>query len=960
MKKAFFSVWMMCIVLATGLIGQEPFWLEHKLNDAFHQTKINCIYQDRNSLIWYGTNGGLLNFDGNSIKSATFDDEAVEPNVTTMYQDKAGTHWIGLESGDIYFKQPTGKLKKWSPEEGLPKARITGFTEDFQGRLWIATYGEGLYCRNGNRIYHFGKEDGLIAMDIYQILLGPNGKIWVTTDGGVNVCTFQGDEKSIDRIAIQSNVQNHIVTAICTDGVNRIWLGTYSHGIFECEVSSGNVTKLNGVDLENVTDLLFTNNRDLWIGTQRHGLWRYHFPSVSFHEIKGTWKQLHKYISDLLLDIEGNIWVVHGSNLVYSANLQFEHIVSPVKDLQAVHQQKNGKLWVGNKEGLFELQIKNYGEYEFVEHLSAYNLNVVSLYEDEYQNLWIGTFGSGLYFYDPETRQITKFSPGVERVNPNIMSITSSSSQTWLATLGGAVGFSSKENVMNHQMDLANYLSGFMGLGTDFIYQVFIDKEGNPWFATDGKGVSVMKNGKLKDYRERLPSELKTVYSISQDENDHLWFVSDKHGLYEFDGDTTRNLGLGDGLRDLKISSVITDKKGNLLIVHKSGIDILQPEKRHFIYFDDEIGIVEMDANLNCFHATSTGYIWIGIEDRLIRYHPLDEDLSIHPRTQLNSVSIFHETIDHNSSNCFAYDRNYLSFDYVGLWYTSPSSVKYLYRLEGYDLDWKESQDRKASYSNLPAGDYTFRVKASENESFHDEPIAKYSFTILKPVWLQWWFIGTSTLMLMALVYYVIKTRDERTKKEATLKKEKIQSQFMALKAQINPHFLFNSFNTLISLIEEDQEKAVAFVENLSDFYRTILQYREKQVISFEEEVALVKNFYHLLKKRFGDNIHLSIKSTNEVAFVVPLSLQMLVENAVKHNIISKTRPLRIEICQNGDGYIIVKNNIQKKIRPVQSTKFGLQSLVTRYQLLTQRELLIQENSRTFNVSIPIIKTDKI
>ncbi len=204
----------------------------------------------------------------------------------------------------------------------------------------------------------------------------------------------------------------------------------------------------------------------------------------------------------------------------------------------------------------------------------------------------------------------------------------------------------------------------------------------------------------------------------------------------------------------------------------------------------------------------------------------------------------------------------------------------------------------------------------------------------------------------------MLRQRDKRREREATLKREKIESQFEALKSQINPHFLFNSFNTLITIIEENPQMAVEFVEKLSDFYRSILQYREMEVISLKEEVELVKNYAFLLQKRFGNSLALHVQNIDEQAYIAPLTLQILVENAVKHNIISKSRPLDIELNVS-DGYLTVSNNLQKKMALEVSTGFGLQSIVNRYALLIDKAVLIEEGETHFTVSIPIIKNGK-
>ncbi|MBK9103410.1 MAG: histidine kinase [Saprospiraceae bacterium] len=186
-----------------------------------------------------------------------------------------------------------------------------------------------------------------------------------------------------------------------------------------------------------------------------------------------------------------------------------------------------------------------------------------------------------------------------------------------------------------------------------------------------------------------------------------------------------------------------------------------------------------------------------------------------------------------------------------------------------------------------------------------------------------------------------------------------IESQLAALKAQINPHFLFNSFNTLITIIDENAmqpEVAIEYVEKLSDFYRSILQYREQESISLEEEWELVQSFVYLLEKRYGTNLTLHIDTPPKDGFIMPMTLQMLVENAVKHNIISEKYPLDLYITVDADDYVTVRNTLQPKSKAEPSTQFGLDSIIRRYQLLSERKVIIEKTSDAFIVRIPIIK----
>lgn len=366
-----------------------------------------------------------------------------------------------------------------------------------------------------------------------------------------------------------------------------------------------------------------------------------------------------------------------------------------------------------------------------------------------------------------------------------------------------------------------------------------------------------------------------------------------------------------------------------------------------------------LDPNLNAVAKGQNRQLWLGWEDRLMRYTALDAPLAIHPRVVIKEVSVFLESVQQTSPATFGASDNNLVFEYVGLWYTSPEKVRYRYKLEGFDLDWIHSGDERAIYSNLPPGEYTFKVSATENSTFGNEPVARYSFTISLPVWQQWWFVTLFVLLVSGLAYFWLRQRDQQKEREALLLREKVESQYEALKSQINPHFLFNSFNTLITIIEENPKLGVVYVEKLSDFYRSILQYREQQLIALEEELRLVHDYTFLLQQRFGENLQLkvAIDKPNHY-YVAPLALQMLVENAVKHNVISRSKPLHISLRLEGD-VILVRNNRQAKRTKAPSTGFGLQNIITRYRLLSEREVQVAQTEHTFEVALPALQNGR-
>ena len=193
------------------------------------------------------------------------------------------------------------------------------------------------------------------------------------------------------------------------------------------------------------------------------------------------------------------------------------------------------------------------------------------------------------------------------------------------------------------------------------------------------------------------------------------------------------------------------------------------------------------------------------------------------------------------------------------------------------------------------------------------------------------------------------------------LQRENIQSQLEGLKNQVNPHFLFNSLNTLIYLIPEDPNKAINFVQKLSKVYRYILEIRDKKIITIGEELEFLKAYVFLLKERFGENININIDIPKEYYHrkIVPLSLQILFENSIKHNIISTHKPLDINVFIEKDK-LIVKNNLQKKNHVSSSTRVGLQNIKNRYQFFTDKEVDVIVTSNSFLVALPLVEHAKV
>jgi two-component system, LytTR family, sensor kinase len=234
----------------------------------------------------------------------------------------------------------------------------------------------------------------------------------------------------------------------------------------------------------------------------------------------------------------------------------------------------------------------------------------------------------------------------------------------------------------------------------------------------------------------------------------------------------------------------------------------------------------------------------------------------------------------------------------------------------------------------------------------HNKPLYKFLFNINM-------VITVIITILFAQIFRLLLYNYQMRLSNASLLKANAETRFEVLKNQVNPHFLFNSLNTINSLIVTDQQAAVNFVNNMSDVYRYVLKSHELNSIAVQEECQFIQAYIHMLKGRYGDKLQITLDVQPDFSQyrVPPMALQILVENAVKHNVASHSKPLHIGVFTNAAGALVVENNLQKRNQPELSTGTGLQNLNQRCKYLSNHHLIIQQTQTSFSVTIPLLKT---
>lgn len=336
---------------------------------------------------------------------------------------------------------------------------------------------------------------------------------------------------------------------------------------------------------------------------------------------------------------------------------------------------------------------------------------------------------------------------------------------------------------------------------------------------------------------------------------------------------------------------------------------------------------------------------------------------------QLEKAGKLPSLLDTNAQNTYLFLRpdytqkvygpneNYFNFRYTAINFIDPRGLTCRYKLEGYYDRWVPVNDVSVIFPNLPAGDYTFRLQASIYPDFHKMVEKSYSFTVLAPLWKRPWFITLVLLILGAAAYWYARQRVKTIKDVAMLQQQRVKFEYDHLRSQINPHFLFNSLNTLTSLIEEDAHRAVEYSSHLSDLYRNVLAYSSEDLVFIKEELEILSNYTHIQKVRFGEALQMRIDISEELKRtrkIVPLALQLLVENAMKHNVVSLSNPLVVTISAD-EQHLTVSNNIRPKFSKEKGVGLGLVNITKRYALATDKQIEYGAEGNNYVVRIPLL-----
>jgi PAS domain S-box-containing protein len=805
-----------------------PLHFEHiTRKQGLSSESIHAIVQDDQGFLWIGTGDGLFRYDGYRVRPYESDPEQPDSvcgkSVNALHVDRGGTLWIGTASQGVCRFDPT--LEQFisvlvSPEEPIT-TQIAFIHEDNEGMLWVGTLGSGLYrfAPESGEVRRFGHQPVETARGLTgamrSILEDRSGGVWVGTSEGLYRFDAETEQWTVvwPQPGDQSTVSGVGISSIVEDQSGTIWFANYGQGVLRYDTRTTQVTRFEhdpedpgSISDGKVVTLHVDRDGTLWAGTFDGVLNRWDPESTSF--IKSSHDPLNPSslsgsgIRALFEDAAGSLWVgTFGSGLsVYHSQRTAFHSythhpfdANSLSDSQvrAILQDRDGSVWIGTATGGVNRLDLVSGEFTHFLHDpenpgSLSDNSVYALYEDLAGAIWVGTY-SGLNRFDKETQRFVRYfhdpDDPTSLSDNGIRSITGDSQGTmWIGTRDG--------------LDRLEHTTGeFLNVGSDpgmpqslresSIGGMLLDTARILWVTTTSSGIYRFDPNtgiwnQLR-YDPDDPSSLpaNVVNSVYEDRSGRLWFGTSQ-GLSRLDRHTGRFIRYTEqeGVPTDTVYAILEEPAdaeggaGHLWIGTSEGLFRFNPDARASTNFDSSDGLLNSGDDFLAFLRLRNGELWFGGRNGIDVLGPAGVVTNTYrPPVVLTSLEINNRPVPIGDQITLSHRDRILSLEFAVLNFITPSKNRYAYRLEGFDEDWIEtgSDRHRATYTNLDAGNYLFRVRGSNNDGVWNDDGVSLALTVTPPWWGTWWFYAlcvSGVLSVFGLLYWV---KSAQLQRERTL-----------------------------------------------------------------------------------------------------------------------------------------------------------------------------------------------
>jgi len=985
-----------CFALPALSIAQQYNFKNFSFEEGLTESNISTVCDDKDGNLWVGTlGGGLFKYDGYDFTSYHTENGLINNFIHSIYQEPSGKMWIGTEDGICVFD---GKRFQYLPLfDQLKGNRINAIAGiPLLNEIWFATDENGLYRLKDNKFTQYNSRRNVPDSQINCLLFDQKNILWIGTKNGVvkfarnQFTTYQQND----------GLPGNNITAITKDQKGNIWFGTANKGISKYDKRRfRNYNRNNGIASNQIQALYSDYRGNLWIGTKR-GISKYQDNVFSvFNEAAG---QTGNTITSIYGDKTGNIWFgTNGRGLEKLDSERFVHFsendVLGKRVYSMVQGVSGNKIFATSRGGI---TFYDSGQYSIIKGTKGFtDSQVKSLYYSEDSSLWIGTTGDGAYQFNQ--KRFTKYSTA-DGLNSNDVNgfVADDLGNIWIATADSGLSILP---ILKDSLSVFQKLTLDNGLVSNRINTMSKDLKGNLWVGSEDAGLSRITPEKegdtlrflIKHFGIRDGLNHESIKAILIDEQNHLFIGTAGGGLNIFDGKEFRQITKADGLMSNNIYSLVFDRQGNIWAGTERGVTriTLAPDltAASINHYGTAEGFKGVEVYKNASMVDDLGNIWFGTVNGIVKYNPKeDQIIEAIPTIQLTGMKLFFDNIedtpyaDSVASNypipdelTLPFDQNNLSFQYSGTYLRNPEGVQYKWKLDGFNDQWSPAlSSREAIFSNLPPGSYTFWVNSGNEYGNWNEKPASFKFKILPPPWKQWWVMPSAVTLLVFVISSIIYQRFRRVKAKNRVVQERlmmeksiIELEQEASRLQMNPHFIFNSLNSIQGFIAtNDPFQAKRYLAKFARLMRLILENAREEYIPLQNEVDILENYLELEKlstnHKFDYSIEIAASIEPEITEIPPMMIQPFVENAIIHGVKKKEGQGRIDLdFIVKDGKVIceiVDNGIGREA--TQKAKAGIKKNHKSTGILVTKKRLEQYNLQTglqLGVSIIDLKSEE-
>ncbi|HSK13831.1 MAG TPA: two-component regulator propeller domain-containing protein [Phnomibacter sp.] len=993
---------------AGSSMGQQTQYNFHKLGlqDGLHDGTARRIGQDKFGYIWICSVGALNRFDGKHVVQYTnIPGDTTSPygsQPRSVHTDPTGRLWFGFETGFAEFDFRTETFKRYPSLKDEFISRIISINDStlfLNSRSSLIRFN----TRNGQVFYYGSSKDprhAALHQNGVNDMLYKNGEFYIATNTGLVIMNGRTEQTKAIKIP---ELGDRSIIAVELDSANNIWLGTTQKvkliklhpDLKTREIYDRFLTSDVHTQPLNVMDIMVDNRNRVWVVTAIDGLMQYRPEKNEFikhlHNSEVPSSPSANNYRSIFQDDKGLIWLgcdYAGVNFFDPDKILFKTIL-PFPDRlderargvgRAVTEDKNGMIWMGNHDGVtrYDPTTRQYTIWRNEDNKAPilYNNVVRALHCDNENNIWIGT-ATGVNRYNQASRKM-EFIPEKNLSLSFYNSITQDRlGNVWFCgNTPSSLEWYDPATKTFHNIFEHPQLKKYAGVTTTSY--VMEDSKSRLWISYSRRGVVMLdkKSGKDTHYLANDTTGKgiigNQVVDIKEDLDGKIW-VSSFNGVTCIDPEqnTFVSYNKKSGLPGNWVSPIVVDDRNRVWLGVNGGLTMVHADRKGISRFSLSDGLPSIGFPEHAGIKTANGDIMLPTYQGYLRFDPNDfKEERSDTRFYLESYSVFNDhykwspEMDATSGLHFTPEQNSFTFNLAAINYLIPDETWFAYKLEGFDNNWHYTKDPKAVYTNVPGGRYTFRFKAAINNDSWDDVASKSLSVKLDTIFYKSAWFWALMLALMAGGFYALyryrtyQARQLYLLKGQTqvLEKEKAVVMFESLKQQLNPHFLFNSLTSLSGLIETDPQEAGAFLDQMSSIYRYILRNANEESVSLKDEIAFVKLYIDLQQTRFDKGLQVIIDIPEDHLHykIAPVTLQNLIENAIKHNIMDAESPLMIHIGIDGD-HLVVRNNLQRKNVVETSNKKGLQQFISLYRFLSEKPVIIDASEKEFIIKVPLI-----